>query len=118
MNPFQTYKTNILNEYDLTDFSLPINCDENCHSNNDSIRQEIRVNTNDIPKDQLLDDENNIDTYDEETKLTSSITDNLFPKPGSSYSEKTDARGRNNSNTNSTLIFGQQTKSSGGKKQP
>lgn len=64
MNPFQTRKTNILNKYDLTGLSLRINCDENFHSNSDNIRQVIRVSTSGIPKDQSIDNENNIDTYD------------------------------------------------------
>ena len=118
VNPFQTHKTNMFNEYDLIGFYLQINCGENFYSNSDDVKPAIRVNTNDIPKDQSLDDENNIDAYDEETRLASNIKDNLFLKPGSSYSEKADARGRHDSKTNSTLIFRQKTKSSGGKKQP
>lgn len=105
VNPFQIHKTNIFNKSGLTYFSLRINCDENFLSGSNNLRQVIRINTNGLLKDQLLDDENNINTYDEETRLASNIKDHLFPGLGFSYSEKTDARRKNDSNTNSTLIF-------------
>nr|AYR06194.1 hypothetical protein [Renouxia sp.] len=110
MNPFQAYRINSFNEYDLRAFSLQSNFDKNSHSSGNNLIQAIRVNIHDTSEDQSLNNENDID-------LISGIQDNLFPKPGSSYLEETDARGGSSSKKKSTLIFRQETKSSHGKEQ-
>lgn len=53
----------------------------------------------------------------ESITLTSSFKDALLPKAGSSYSEETRSRGQDTSETTSTLIFRQKTRSSQGKKE-
>jgi len=61
------------------------------------------------------------ESFDEEhgstIDLTSNLRDTLFPKPGSSYSEETRSRGKDKSETTSTLVFRQKSKSSQGKKE-
>lgn len=102
-NPFHTYSRKILDIYHLNT-SIQTNLEDNLHLSSHSLGQFILVNT-----DQVLNNNN--------VEFTNNIKDTLFHKPGSSYTERTDSKGKRKSNVESTLIFRQRTKSKNGKKE-
>ena len=118
-NPFNAYKVNIFKVSDLTDFSLQSNFDENFHSNNNNLMPTILVNNDKIPEAQTHDSQNDTDASGEhDTILTSDIKSNLFPKPGSSYSEKTERKSRGSSKKKSSLTFKQEITIRNGREKP
>nr|AAC04753.1 ORF2 [Agarophyton chilense] len=101
-NSFHTYSRKILDTYHLN-ASIQTYLEDNLHLRSNNLGQFISVNTYQV-------------LNDNDIEFTNNIKDTLFHKPGSSYTERTDSKGKRKSNVESTLIFRQRTKSKNGKK--
>nr|YP_009511649.1 hypothetical protein [Melanthalia intermedia]AXI97526.1 hypothetical protein [Melanthalia intermedia] len=89
VNPFKVCRISTFNKYDLTDFSLH-SFDYDNLGLKSSITQTILVKTADHLENQLTnnDPENELQQDEEDTRLISNLKDKVFPKDGSSYSER------------------------------
>nr|YP_010196775.1 hypothetical protein LKZ11_pgp104 [Gracilaria cliftonii]UAD84579.1 hypothetical protein [Gracilaria cliftonii] len=103
-NPFHVYSKRIFDECFLATSNLQTDLKRDLCLSNNNLMQPILINI-----DQNLNDDN--------IEFINNIKDQLFHKPGSSYIEKTNYKGRKNSNVETTLTFRQKTKSKNGEKQ-
>ncbi len=118
-NPFQSQRLNISNTFNKSgqsDFSTILNDDQVFYSDNNHIMPVILVKTKNDQTSELFSDQKSYpDEYEEtEIQLTSNLKDNLFPKPGITYTEKTETKRGSSSKQKSTLIFRQERKSKRG----
>lgn len=101
-NPCQRYIRNSLNKYNIVDFYLQTignNLDRDYDVNRDILGRSIVINVNNNHEELERDDVEFID-----------LKDQLFPKVGTAYSEKTESRGVNTSKKVSTLTFRKEQK--------
>nr|YP_009346905.1 hypothetical protein [Gracilaria firma]APR74440.1 hypothetical protein [Gracilaria firma] len=103
-NPFHTYSRKIIDTCYLNTSSLQANLEDNLHLNSNDLMSFVLVNAHQ-------------DLNDNNIEFTNNIKNTLFHKPGSSYTERTDSKGKRKSNIESTLVFRQKTKSNNGRKE-
>lgn len=118
-NPFLSQRLNIsntFNESGQSDFFTVLKDDQVFYSDNNHIMPVILVKTKNDQNSELFSDQKSYpDEYEEtEIQLTSNLKDNLFPKPGTTYTEKTETKRGSSSKQKSTLIFRQERKSKRG----
>nr|YP_010195705.1 hypothetical protein LK100_pgp145 [Crassiphycus birdiae]UAD83102.1 hypothetical protein [Crassiphycus birdiae] len=117
-NSFQAYSRKIIDEHLPIYSNVLTSFEENVHLRQNYLMQVILVSPNKGPKKIQLKTKDYIYIGQEnDIEFISNIKDNLFSKLGSSYTERTESRGKKNSKIESTLIFRRRTKSRNGKKQ-
>nr|AYR06575.1 hypothetical protein [Rhodogorgon sp.] len=109
-NPFQAYRANVLNEYDLTEFSLQSFSNNNFRSS-DNIMPAILVRTGNISENWSVKNklEDKSKRSESDTNFISGLKDTLFPKVGSSYVEKRKSQGGSSSQIERESTFRSRT---------